>query len=94
VPEDLLAFELVFRDAFLHDVGDEVEVPVIFSLRHEDVTAARCIVMRRLWITDESNRWLAHVLNEYAGCDQGALGSQIGEDVGCHVIVAGDVVEL
>jgi hypothetical protein len=33
-------------------------------------------------------------LDEHAGRDQHALGSQLGEDVGRHVVVAGDVVEL
>jgi hypothetical protein len=33
-------------------------------------------------------------LNEYTSRDQGVLGSQLGEDVGHHVIVTGDVVEL
>jgi hypothetical protein len=34
------------------------------------------------------------VLKEYASRDQHALGSQLGEDVGRHVVVAGDMVEL
>jgi hypothetical protein len=33
-------------------------------------------------------------LNEYDSQDQRVLGSQLGEDVGRHVIIAGDVVEL
>jgi hypothetical protein len=33
-------------------------------------------------------------LDEYASRDQRALGPQLGEDVGRHVVVAGDVVEL
>jgi hypothetical protein len=33
-------------------------------------------------------------LNEHTNRDQRALESQLGEDVGRHVVVAGDVVEL
>jgi hypothetical protein len=29
--------DLVFWDAFLHDVGDKVEAPVVFGLLHEDI---------------------------------------------------------
>jgi hypothetical protein len=39
--DDFLVFDLVFRDGLLQDVGDEVDVSTIFSLRHEDVAAAR-----------------------------------------------------
>jgi hypothetical protein len=43
----------VFRDIFLHDVGDEVETLVNFSLRHKDVTAARYVAGRRLRVAEE-----------------------------------------
>jgi hypothetical protein len=33
-------------------------------------------------------------LDEHAGRDQRALGSQLGEDVGHHVVVAADMVKL
>jgi hypothetical protein len=33
-------------------------------------------------------------LNEHTNRDQRALGPQLGEDVGHHVVVAGDVVEF
>jgi hypothetical protein len=39
VSDDLFSLDLFFWDALLHDVGDEVETPVDFGLRHEDVTA-------------------------------------------------------
>jgi hypothetical protein len=40
-PDDFLTLNLVFRDAFLQDVGDKVEALVIFDLHHEDEAAAR-----------------------------------------------------
>jgi hypothetical protein len=46
-PDDFLAFNLVFRDALIQDVGDEVEAPIIFSFRHEDVMAARRVHVAR-----------------------------------------------
>jgi hypothetical protein len=36
-PDDLLPFDLVLSDSLLHDIGDEVEVPIIFGFCHEDV---------------------------------------------------------
>jgi hypothetical protein len=47
-----------------------------------------------LRVVEESNRWLAQVLNEYADRNKRALGPQLGEHVGRHVVVTGDVLEL
>ena len=33
-------------------------------------------------------------LNEYAGWYDGPLGSKLGQNIGSHVVVPGDVVEL
>jgi hypothetical protein len=33
-------------------------------------------------------------LDEHAGRDQRTFGSHLGEDVGCHIVVAADVVKL
>jgi hypothetical protein len=36
-PDDFLALNLVFWDAFLDNVGDKVEAPVVFGIRQEDI---------------------------------------------------------
>jgi hypothetical protein len=53
--------DLVFRDALLQDVSDEVEAPVIFGLRHEDVAAAQqgYIALQHFLVAEEPDRWLA-----------------------------------
>jgi hypothetical protein len=53
-PDDLLPFDLVFRDPLLQDVGDEVEAPIIF-FRHEDVAATwrGHVACRCLWVAEE-----------------------------------------
>jgi hypothetical protein len=51
--------DLLFRDALLHDVGDEVEAPVDLGIRHEDVKATQYVSRRRLRVTEESDGWLA-----------------------------------
>ena len=33
-------------------------------------------------------------MNEHAGWYDGPLGSELGHNVGCHIVVPGDVVEL
>jgi hypothetical protein len=43
MPDDLLALGLVFWDALLHDVGNEVEALVILGLHHEDIAATRYV---------------------------------------------------
>jgi hypothetical protein len=96
VPDDLLLFDLVFQDPLLQDVGDEVEVSIIFGFRHEDVAAAwRGYVARRcLWVVDEPYRRLAQVLDEYVDRDQRTFGPQLGEDVARDIVVTENVVEL
>jgi hypothetical protein len=44
---------LVFRDALLHDVGDEVEAPIDLGLRHEDVAATQYVARQCLRVAEE-----------------------------------------
>jgi hypothetical protein len=100
MPDDLLVLHLIFWDALLHDAGDEVKVPVVFSLRHEDVTApgggvSLCNVSRSLRSLIDGLR--RSRMNTPAGTSarlDPSLVSQLGEDIGRHIVVAGDVVEL
>jgi hypothetical protein len=39
-PDNFLAFDLVFGDVFLQDIGGEIEVPVLFDFLHENIVAA------------------------------------------------------